>query len=155
EFIASHATPVGPATQFVSSVPGAPAITLSGAPPQKRNWQKYALLGAMLLVIIIIAVTRQSPSPPSNARSANERPPALQPPQPAGPHSIRADQPPLNDRKAAKDWNRIVEKLHEQEFGEARQKLDEFERKHGQSPETRSLAEQLDALPEVYRREED
>jgi len=140
-------------TEYVSSMPGAPAVTLPGQPPQRRNWQKAAFLGATLLVIIIIAVTRQSPSPPSIPSQRPE--PALEPPQPMGPQTIRADQPPLHDHKAARDWNKIVEKLHEQRFGEARARLDEFERKHGESPQTRSLAAQLDSLPEMYRREDD
>ena len=71
-------------------------------------------------------------------------------PQPQGPQTIRAEQPPLPDRKAAKDWNRIVQRLHEGRFGEARDRLAEFERKYGESPETRSLATQLEALPAQY-----
>ena len=52
------------------------------------------------------------------------------------------------DRRAAKDWNKLVDKLREGKFGEARRKLSEFERKFGEHDETKSLREQLEALPE-------
>jgi eukaryotic-like serine/threonine-protein kinase len=147
QFVASS-----PGTQFVASVPGAPAIALPAPPRQPRSWQKYAFLGATVLVIILIAVSRQSPSPPS-VKDRDE--PILAPPQPVGPQTIRAEQPPLRDHKAAKDWGKIIEKLQDQKFGEARDKLDEFERKHGESPETRSLAAQLDSLPAELRNQDD
>ena len=152
EFVSSVHAPTS--TQFVASTPGAAAIALPASAPTKRNWQKTAFLAAVVAVIAIIAITRRSPSPPATGRSERPEMPDLAPPQPMGPHTIRADQPPLTDRKAAKDWNKIVEKLHEQRFGEARQRLEDFERKHGESPETRSLATQLDALPDMYRGED-
>jgi hypothetical protein len=41
----------------------------------------------------------------------------------------------------------VVDELYEQKFGEARERLDAFERRWGEFEETRSLRRQLDALP--------
>ena len=141
------ATPVG--TQFVASQYGAQAVALPAPPPAARSWQKYAFLGAVVVIIAIIVLSRRSPSPPATTYSPAEAP-ALAPPQPMGPQTIHAAQPPIHSHKAAKDWSKVLEALHEQEFGKAREKLDEFERKHGESPQTRSLASQLDSLPQHH-----
>ena len=55
--------------------------------------------------------------------------------------------PPFQDGKAAKDWRKVVDKLQKGQYGEARKKLAEWERDHGETTETRNLASQLDALP--------
>jgi hypothetical protein len=65
---------------------------------------------------------------------------------------IRIVDPELPDGKAAKDWRKVVDKLQKHEYGEARRKLAEWERKYGETTETRNLASQLDALPEYVRR---
>ncbi|MBA3817817.1 MAG: hypothetical protein H0X17_02920, partial [Deltaproteobacteria bacterium] len=93
--------------------------------------------------IVALAVTRQTPSPPS-ATSAQ---PPFAAPQPLSPTSIRAAQPPLRDEEAANDWYQIVDQLQEGDYAEARSRLDDFERSHGESNETRSLGSQLDSLP--------
>jgi serine/threonine protein kinase len=143
EYVASHA---GVSTQHVASLPGAPAVSLpTPAPTHKRDPRLWALTGAVLLVIIIIAVTRNSPSPPKDAPRAPDRP--LFDPQPQTPQTIRAEQPPLPEKKAEKDWNKIVRKLQEGRFRDARRELEHFEDRWGESPETRSLATQLDSLP--------
>jgi serine/threonine protein kinase len=144
EYVASHA---GASTQHVASLPGTPAVSLpTPAAPHKRDPRLWALTGAVLLVIIIIAVTRNSPSPPKNApRAPDERP--LFDPQPQTPQTIRAEQPPLPEKKAEKDWNKVVRKLQEGKFRDARRELSHFEDRWGESPETRSLATQLDSLP--------
>jgi len=140
-------------TEYVSSqvvstqTPGFAPVSLPTPQPQRPpgSWQKYAFLGATLVVIVLIAVSRCSrSSPPSTVQPAAT---PFSPPQPQGPQTIRAEQPPLRDHKMAKDWGKIVDKLQRGELAEARWKLDEFERKHGESPQTRSLAAQLDSLP--------
>ncbi len=141
-----------PGTQYVASMPGAAAVSLPPAAPAKRNWQRMAITLATIAVIAAIAITRRSPGPPSTNAPTSPTP-AFAPPQPQTDNTIRAETPPLTDRKAEKDWYKVVDKLQEGRFGEARDKLAEFERKHGESPQTRSLAEQLDALPaEVIER---
>ena len=145
------ALPAVASTQFVASTPGVPAVALEPTPLPRRNWQKYAFMVVLLAVIAVIVISRQSPSPPSNAVPVVPMPAT----QPVGPQTIRAEQPPLTNRKMAKDWSKVIEKLQRHELDEAREKLDEFERKHGESPETRSLASQLDSLPPAYRGEDD
>ena len=60
---------------------------------------------------------------------------------------INAVAPEFQNEEAAKDWRKITDKLRKQQFGEARRKLAEWEREHGETTETRNLASQLDALP--------
>ena len=68
----------------------------------------------------------------------------------------KARPPQLTSRESAKDWDKVMDKLYRRQFGEARQKLAEWETKHGETEETRDLASQLDELPEdVLRRDDD
>jgi hypothetical protein len=64
------------------------------------------------------------------------------------PGQIRVDTPPMRDGKAAKDWRKLVEKLQRGDIGEAREKLDEWERKYGATSETESLRTQLENVPD-------
>ncbi|MDQ3299947.1 MAG: hypothetical protein M3619_25490, partial [Myxococcota bacterium] len=95
-----------------------------------------------------LVITRRAPSPPTASpptASRNQSPftvPAAQTPT-----TINAARPPIEDERAANDWAEIVESLHDHDFSEARERLDEFESRYGQSNETRSLASQLDQLP--------
>jgi serine/threonine protein kinase len=142
--------PVADSTEFVASTPAAPVVTLPGQPaPHKRDWRLYALTLAILVVIILIAISRRTPAlPTSSPRAPEERP--FFDPQPQTPQTIRAQQPPLPDKKAEKDWNKVVRKLQEQRFGDARRELSHFEERWGESPETRDLATQLESLPASY-----
>jgi len=60
--------------------------------------------------------------------------------------TIDVTPPPGLGGKAARDWDKLVQRLQGQDFRGGRDKLDEFERKYGRSPETAALAAQLDAL---------
>jgi hypothetical protein len=134
-------TPVAIETAFVPDV----------APARWKRWAIAAGAVAVLVAIAVIAGRSRPPSlgttPPAAAADAsNPAPeePALEPPPPG---QIRAVTPRMTDRRAAEDWNKVVEELYEQKFGKARKKLDEWERRWGETAETRSLREQLDALP--------
>jgi hypothetical protein len=63
------------------------------------------------------------------------------------PGQIRALTPHISDRRAAEDWNRIVDDLYDQKFDRAQAKLTEWEQRWGATRETRNLRQQLDALP--------
>lgn len=118
--------------------------------------------GGVALLIAIAALTRRS-TPPG---AVGATPPLTAPAAPAGaadspeptvaapaeledppPGQIRAVTPPLTDQRAAKDWHKLVEKLYDHKFDEARRKLDDWDRTWGETRETRSLRRQLDALP--------
>ena len=58
--------------------------------------------------------------------------------------TIMAHQPSNLDAQNARDWEKAVEKLYDGDLAGARKKLDEFERKHGRTPESSDLAAQLD-----------
>jgi serine/threonine-protein kinase len=148
---------------------------LPAAAAARYRW-KHAVAGiATLLVIALIAATRCSPdAPPGATVTSPGKPGSSFPGVGAGtgdggergegdegdegderrepPSEIRARTPPLHDQEAAEDWEKVVDKLYRQEFGEARRKLAEFETKHGETAETRDLASQLDALPEEILR---
>jgi hypothetical protein len=128
----------------------------------KRNRSKHIFAGvATLIVIVLLIATRSSPSPPAGATTAvpGAKGPAgaaaansaegaddQEPLPPREPGVIRALTPPAaqSDPEAAKDWNKVVEKLYKNDFGDARRKLAEWETKHGEARESRDLAEQLD-----------
>ena len=117
-----------------------PASTLAKAAASYR-WKHMVAGIATLLAILLIAVSRCGPSAPSTAISAG--------PDERGerPSHINAVAPEFQNEEAAKDWRKITDKLRKQQFGEARRKLAEWERDHGETTETRNLASQLDALP--------
>ena len=62
------------------------------------------------------------------------------------PGELRVFPPPLNSRDADDDWNDIVEALYEHKFRGARSRLDKWERKWGDTKETRHLRRQLDRM---------
>ncbi|MGN6110386.1 MAG: hypothetical protein ACTHU0_35105, partial [Kofleriaceae bacterium] len=70
------------------------------------------------------------------------------------PGQIRAITPPINDRRAADHWNEIVAALYEHKFGEARDKVEAWERRWGASKETRHLRQQLERLPAEHLADE-
>nr|MDQ3367914.1 hypothetical protein [Myxococcota bacterium] len=131
-----------------TSVPGFGPVSLpTPAPRAKGGWQRWALLGAIVVVIVALAITRQTPSPPSTTTTPFAAPSSPTSSSPSSPTSIRAVPPPLRDEDAAEDWEKIVDRLYARDYAEARARLHEFERSHGESNETRSLGSQLDSLP--------
>ncbi|HWU88227.1 MAG TPA: hypothetical protein VN253_13160, partial [Kofleriaceae bacterium] len=130
-----------------TSTPGISAVSLPGASPPAAaaasyRWKHIVAGVATLLAIILIAASRCSPSAPGGATYSAG-------PDERGerPTEIQVTAPRFEDGKAAKDWRKVVDKLRRQQFGEARRKLAEWERDHGETTETRNLASQLDALP--------
>jgi eukaryotic-like serine/threonine-protein kinase len=146
--------------------------TAPGAPAPRRSrlvWFGAGVAGAILLIGVIAAVSRgggggakaDPPAPPAaaavmpSAKAADPAPPEREPvverdrPRgPAGP--IRISYPQGLDRKASGDWAKIAEKFRERDYDEALKKLDKFERKFGEYPETVQLRELLDQLGASY-----
>ena len=131
----------------------ATSSTDSTTGPRAVRWKPWVIAaGAIALLIAIAAITGGSKSsvPPSLVPA-----PAAADPNDPPPGQIRAMPPAMPDQHAAKDWNKLVDKLYEHKFGEARRKLDEWERHWGATDETRSLRRQLDAMPAEAERGED
>ncbi|MEO7097510.1 MAG: serine/threonine-protein kinase [Polyangiales bacterium] len=134
-------------------------------PTPRTRWKPWAAAGACgLILVMIIAASRGKPAPsdaggvttpviPAALEAAPtpvqtpESDPRLEP----TPGHIRAVTPQMNDRRAAEDWNEIVDELYEQKFEKARNRLEQWERRWGESAETRSLRKQLDSLPSDSR----
>ncbi|HEU0035136.1 MAG TPA: protein kinase [Kofleriaceae bacterium] len=151
-------------------VPAAQPVKLPKPPAPARTpmpaWKKYAAIGgALLAVVVTIAVIQgkaSGKSPPAGA--ATTPTPTLPiagsapvPSEPADdipeedlppPGQIRAIPPQGLDPRAAREWNKIMEKLYRHDFDEARKKLAEFEQRYGELHETKYLRKQLDRLPE-------
>jgi eukaryotic-like serine/threonine-protein kinase len=135
----------------------------SGAPVRWKPFAAGAI--AMIAIIAIIAIASRDGAPSDAAKSegSSARPerddPAPRPERPRPerpgpdlrPGEIRARYPQaaLTDRRAAKDWGKLVDKLYRRDWREALDKLDEFERRYGESEETSSLRAQLEAIPEL------
>ncbi|HEY5934084.1 MAG TPA: serine/threonine-protein kinase [Kofleriaceae bacterium] len=149
-----------------ASLPGVSAASLTGigsapvraatpAPP----WRKWVIASVVLIVVISIIAAVTTGSSGSKATSPAAKPEPVRPRDRAvgpPPNEIRAEPPPIAERggKAGKDWNKLVDHLYRNDFGEALDKLVEFETKHGSSEETRSLRQQLEAIPEHLRDDE-
>ena len=134
------------AAELADALAGSVAREVPSA-PQPLRWRPWAIGAAALVALVgIIAATRE-PSAPSQAPATPATPVEVAPAS-APPDTIHVATPPISDPKAAKDWNKLVDKLHEQKFGEAKRKLDEWEHRWGETDETRDLRSQLDALPD-------
>jgi tRNA A-37 threonylcarbamoyl transferase component Bud32 len=135
------------------SVSGAAAVALPAVAGGAVRWKPWAIGGAVVLAIGLLAVaTRGSsravlPGTPGAAMIGD--------PSAGRPGEIRANPPPGMDGKQTKEWNKIFEELERGHFEGARHKLDEFEDRYGATDETRELRPQLDALgPDVHGRPE-
>ncbi len=128
------------------TVVGSPSGPVVGV--SKPPWKWIAIGAGAVLAIGIIAALARSPSPSPSSDEPREAPKPIVPPpaeKPLEPGELRATTPAVvaTDRRAAKDWNKVVDKLYKGELGEAAKKLSEFERKWGASEETKSLRDQL------------
>lgn len=130
---------------FASTIPGAAPVSLPVVTAAALRWRPWAIGAAILFTLLIIAGSRCS-SGTSSAPGVLPRP-ADPVPRSREPGEVHAVPPQGLDRRAAKDWSKIVDKLREQRWREARKKLGEFEHKHGETAETKSLRDQLEALP--------
>ncbi len=120
-----------------SSTPGAHPVAM---PARPVRWQPWAVAGgAVLLTIILIAATRGGGGPPASS------------PQPApivDPAGGGAPPPVLDERAARK----IQEQLDKGHYGEALEKLEEWEEENGgATPETDDLRRQIEALGDEPR----
>ncbi len=159
-------------TVFVADATHAPPT-----PSQRPSWKPWAIVGGLVLMLLIVialasrdkaaatdavraganrddaaaAVDHSStePAPPEEPEAPAPPPEptesALEPPPPG---QIRALTPRITDRRAAKDWEKVVDALYDHDFHKAREKLERWERRWGETIETRDLRQQLEALPD-------
>jgi serine/threonine-protein kinase len=148
------------APRTVSTIPVAdtsatPATAVSIISPtvpvptnDKPAWKRYALLGAIVLVLLAIVAATQSGGQDSPTTSgAPTQPVGLPtPPPPAGAATFNA--PPIATEKQAKDWRKVVDHIERGNYGEARRKLEEWEDKYGATSETKALGDFLEKQPD-------
>ena len=117
-----------------ASTPGAhavaPAATAATAATAAKRW--WWLIAGLVAMVGIAIATRGSSSPTSAQ-------PALSSPQ------LPSAAPAMPDDKAAKDWNKLVDKINDQEYREALDRLDDWETRYGATEETQALRPQLEA----------
>jgi serine/threonine protein kinase len=129
-------------TSSATSIPLPPRTSVL-ASAQRLRWKPW-VIGAMAVLLIAILIAARSPgSGPSSAGTG------------AIPGPIRIDPPPIRDKRAAKDWNKLIEQVQRGRIDEALDKLEEFEDRHGVTPETDALRAQLQALPMEFRAHDD
>ncbi|MGE5185636.1 MAG: serine/threonine-protein kinase [Acidobacteriota bacterium] len=108
-----------------------PAAIVTPKPPIAR-WRLWTIGGAVLVLVIALA----SRGGGGGKSSGDEAAPA-----PAAPDDDRA--PPIMDEHAARDWNRIVDEARKGHYRKARERLDDWERRYGETDESRQLKDQL------------
>ena len=112
-----------------------------------RRWAPWIGAGVALVLGIAIGAGRR------DVGVTSEVEPSAYAPEPRATMTVRP--PPDLSGKAAKDWNKIIEKIEEGELNAARKKLDEWEQRHGRTPESAELARQLEGYHPRERRGRD
>jgi serine/threonine-protein kinase len=130
-----------------------PRTPAPAATPRALRWQPWAVVGAIVLVVIIAIATRDEGSAPSLAPGApavapDEAPPGIAPEDLPPVGQIEVRPPPNLTEKSGRDWERVVDKLYKHEYDKALHELDKFERKYGEREETQYLRAQLERLPQ-------
>ena len=116
-----------------------PAMPIAAAPSRTSTWIGLGV-GAVLLIGLIGLGRRCDGASPDVASSRAPGAPSAD----DAPTSFEA--PPDLDDKAARDWRKLAEKIERGELRPARDKLREFERKHGVSPQSLRLRTWLEAV---------
>ncbi|MDX2088753.1 MAG: serine/threonine-protein kinase [Kofleriaceae bacterium] len=115
-----------PATAMSMIAPTVPV------PTNDRPWKRYGVLGALVIVLLAIVAATQGGSGS----------PGLPTPPPGGTATFNA--PPITTEKQAKDWRKVVEHVERGDYREANRKLEEWEDKYGETPETNALGDYLE-----------
>ena len=141
------------------------ATSLPHPPPwHGMRWKRWAIVAGALALLVLLAIVTGRPKSSSETPAASPLPPEQpQPTQATQPstdpdqqHLIRAFPPAQaqTDRRANKDWNKVVDALYKHRFDDAKRKLDDYERRWGETEETKNLRSQLDALPDEVMQED-
>lgn len=118
------------------------------ATPRALRWQPWAVVGAIVLVLIVAIAMRGGDGDPrlapavpgatAPATPADELPPVGQ---------IEVRPPPNLTDRSGRDWEKVVDKIYNGEYDKALRELDKWERKYGEREETQYLRAQLERLP--------
>jgi eukaryotic-like serine/threonine-protein kinase len=155
---------VADATSGGTSLPV--AVSLPPLPPPWRGmrWKPWVIAGGVVALLIVVAMltgrskdSAATPSAPTAAAASST--PAAQPEaapfDPNEPMKIYTPASARTDRKANKDWNKLLEALARNRWDDARRKLDDYEHRWGETDETKDLRGKLDALPQEALRDDD
>jgi serine/threonine protein kinase len=122
----------------------APTGARSGAP----RWP-VAVAVALVVIGLLVVIGGGEESKPTPAPGAF---PSMAPP-PGQPRSFAP--PPDLDGRGMKDWGKVADKVHKGEYGEALDKLEDFEERHGASRESAALRQWLEQQPTSRHRDRD
>ncbi len=113
-------------------------------PRRQPRWPFAAAVLVLIVGLLALADHLGGSEPTRGAATPGGRtaPPGAEPP------SFPA--PPGLDDKAARDWRKVADKVHDGDYGEALHKLRELERKRGVSAESARLRSWLEGQPGAH-----
>jgi tRNA A-37 threonylcarbamoyl transferase component Bud32 len=134
------------ANQLADLLAGVACDAVAARAPRALRWQPWAIGGAIVLVIILVIALRggDKRSAPPNLPAAAALPPWC---ELTDDGLITVHPPPNLTEKSAKDWEKIIKRVYEQDFDKAMRELERFEDKYGPRDETACLRAQLERLP--------
>jgi serine/threonine protein kinase len=144
----TKAVPPVSATPSVAAATGPPAAARAGAP----RWPIAVAVALVVLGLLVVIGGRDKSKPTPSPSSTSGPFPSVAPP-PGEPRSFA--QPPDLDGRGMKDWGKVADKVHKGEYGEALDKLEDFEDKHGASRESAALRTWLERQPASRHRDRD
>jgi len=141
ELLASAGSHAQPPVPTPVPVPATPAPTVAGVATRgPLRWKPWAIAGAIVLAIILIAALGGDKKPGASGAGPMG-------PGPTGPDTLMVNPPPGMDRKMAKDWQKLVDALLDHNLEKARDRLDEWEHKYSESNESAAVRTWLDRQP--------
>ena len=141
------------ATSGGTNLPIAVASLPEPPPWHGMKWKRWAIAAGVLAILVVLAVVTgrskdSSATPVASPLAPTPQPteePQQQPVDPNEPFSVYTPEVAQADRRAAKDWNKVMDALYRNRLDDAKRKLDDFERKWGETAETKDLRSHLDA----------
>jgi serine/threonine protein kinase len=126
---------------LLASVPRADPV--AAATPRALRWQPWAVVGAIVLLVVIVIAMRGDKKPSSSPLAPSPLAPAIKPPI----DHVEVHYPPNLTGKSGRDFEKVVDKIYEGDYDKALRELDKWEDKYGQRDETIDLRDQLNRVP--------
>ncbi len=150
---ATRGSPAASAANVAHAVSLTPAPAAAPAEaPARGHTPRWPIAVAVVLALLGLVVVLAGRGDGGDRSSSPGALPSAGPSwtAPAPDDQPRSFSPPPDlDGRSAKDWRKVADKVHKGDFGEALDKLREFERKHGASRESAALRQWLERHPDT------